>query len=103
MLRKFFAAKSKARDTEQKDMFFNEAEALAAVAQATPALQDGATGEDSCDAAVAVPAHQRLKRGRKPLDADLPRDVVRHELPESERVCPHDGYGRIAAGILWRR
>jgi len=91
MLRKFFAAKSEARGTEQKDMFFNEAEALAAVAQATPALQDGATGEDSDAAAVAVPAHQRLKRGRKPLDADLPRHIVRHELPESERVCPHDG------------
>ncbi len=91
LLRKFFAAKSEARGTEQKDMFFNEAEALAAVAQATPALQDGATGEDSDDAAVAVPAHKRIKRGRKPLDADLPRHIVRHELPESERVCPHDG------------
>ena len=91
MLRKFFAAKSEARGTEQKDMFFNEAEALAAVAQATPALQDGDAGEDSDAAAVAVLTHQRLKRGRKPLDADLPRHIVRHELPESERVCPHDG------------
>ena len=99
MLRKFFAAKSEARGTEQKDMFFNEAEALAAVAQATPALQDGATGEDSCDAAVAVPAHQRLKRGRKPLDADLPRHIVRHELPESERVCPHDGCALREIGV----
>ena len=91
MLRKLFAAKSEARGTEQKDMFFNEAEALAAVAQATSALEDGATGDDSDAAAVDVPAHKRLKRGRKPLDADLPRHVVRHELPESERVCPHDG------------
>ena len=47
MLRKFFAAKSEARGTEQKDMFFNEAEALAAAAQVTPALQDGVSGEDS--------------------------------------------------------
>ena len=99
MLRKFFAAKSEARGTEQKDMFFNEAEALAAVAQATPALQDGAAGEDSGDAAVAVPAHQRLKRGRKPLDADLPRHIVRHELPESERVCPHDGCALREIGV----
>ena len=88
ILRKFFAAKSEARGTEQKDMFFNEAEALAAATQATPALEDSAAGEDG---AVDVPAHKRLKRGRKPLDADLPRHVVRHELPESERVCPHDG------------
>ena len=99
MLRKFFAAKSEARGTEQKDMFFNEAEALAAAAQATPGLQDGAPGEDSDAAAVAVPAHQRLKRGRKPLDADLPRHIVRYELPESERVCPHDGCALREIGV----
>ena len=72
MMRKIFAAKSEARGTEQKDMFFNEAEALAAAAQATPALEDGAAGDD---AALDVAAHKRLKRGRKPLDADLPRHV----------------------------
>ena len=87
MLRKLFAAKSEVRGTEQKDMFFNEAEALAAAEQATPALDGSATDEDSLD----IAAHKRVKRGRKPLDADLPRHVVRHELPESERVCPHDG------------
>jgi len=32
MMRKIFAAKSEARGTDQKDMFFNEAEALAAAA-----------------------------------------------------------------------
>ena len=93
VLRKFFAAKSEARGAEQKDMFFNEAEALAAAAQATPALADGD------DAAVDVPGHKRLKRGRKPLDADLPRHVVRHELPESERMCPHDGAALREIGI----
>ncbi len=40
---------------------------------------------------VQVPAHRRVKPGRKPLDAALPREVIRHELPETERVCPHDG------------
>lgn len=91
MLRKLFAAKSEARGSEQNDMFFNEAEALAAAAQATPAVAD--------DAAVDVPAHTRLKRGRRPLDADLPRHVVRHELPESERVCPHDGAALQEIGV----
>ena len=51
------------------------------------------------DAAVDVPAHTRLKRGRRPLDADLPRHVVRHELPESERVCPHDGAALQEIGV----
>lgn len=84
-MRKIFAAKSEVSSQSQKDMFFNEAEALGA--QAQPAAQE----EDGKDEGIDVPAHKRAKRGRKPLDPALPRTVVRHELPESERVCPHDG------------
>jgi transposase len=84
-MRKIFAAKSEVSSQSQKDMFFNEAEALGA--QAQPAAQE----EDGKDEGIDVPAHKRAKRGRKPLDPALPRSVVRHELPESERVCPHDG------------
>jgi transposase len=46
-----------------------------------------------------VPAHQRTKRGRKPLDPALPRDVRRHELPEDQRVCPHDGAALREIGV----
>lgn len=81
--RQLFAAKSEVLGTHQKDMFFNEAEAEGATAQ--PA------GEEAGDDRVEVPAHKRAKRGRKPLDPALPREVVRHELPEDERTCPHDG------------
>ena len=84
-MRKIFAAKSEVSGQNQKDMFFNEAEALGG--QAQPAAQE----EDGKDEGIDVPAHKRAKRGRKPLDPALPRSVVRHELPESERVCPHDG------------
>ena len=83
-MRKLFAAKSEARGSEQKDLLFNEIETLAPVsvpAEVAP--------EDS----VEVPAHRRAKRGRKPLDAALPREVIRHELPEAERICPNDGRG----------
>ena len=48
---------------------------------------------------VEVPAHQRAKRGRKPLDPALPREVRRHELPEDERVCPHDGARLSEIGV----
>jgi transposase len=81
--RQLFAAKSEVLGTHQTDMFFNEAEAEGAAAQ--PA------GEEVDDDRVEVPAHKRTKRGRKPLDPALPREVVRHELPEGERTCPHDG------------
>jgi len=43
------------------------------------------------DETVTVPAYTRRKRGRKPLPAALPRLEVIHDLPEAERVCPHDG------------
>lgn len=90
--RQLFAAKSEAGATHQKDLFFNEAEALGAGAQ--PAHEDEAD-EKSID----VPAHKRAKRGRKPLDPALPRDVIRHELPESERFCPQDGAALQEIGV----
>lgn len=83
--RQLFAAKSEVSGLHQKDLFFNEAESLGTGSQ--PAVEEDAPDEDTVD----VPGHQRRKRGRKPLDPALPREVVRHELPESERVCPHDG------------
>jgi len=40
---------------------------------------------------VTVPAHTRIKRGRKKLPEALPRVDVIHELPDGDRHCPHDG------------
>lgn len=94
-MRKIFAAKSEVSSQDQKDMFFvfNEAEALGT--QAQPAAQE----EDSEDQGIDVPAHKRTKRGRKPLDPALPRTIVRHELPECDRACPHDGSALKEIGI----
>lgn len=88
--RQLFAAKSEVRGSEQRDLFLNEAEAAAtgsAPAQETEAEQS-----------IEVGAHERKKRGRKPLDPMLPREIVRHELPESERVCAHDGHTLVEIG-----
>jgi transposase len=89
--RQLFAARSEAGATHQKDLFFNEAEVEGR--QAQPA------GEESDDGKVEVPAHKRAKRGRRPLDPALPREVIRHELPENERVCPHDGAMLTEIGV----
>ena len=41
---------------------------------------------------VEVAGHTRHRRGKRaPLPEHLPRIDVVHELPESERLCPHDG------------
>jgi transposase len=82
--RQLFAAKSEQRGAHQRDLFFNEAEVLAPLATAPK---------------VRVPAHERIKRGRKPLDPALPREVIRYELPEEARVCPHDGSALKEIGV----
>jgi transposase len=84
-----FGASSEARHADQLGLF-NEAEALAPNADAIPAREDVP--------GTQVAAHTR-KRGRKPLDPNLPRDVVRHELPESERFCTHDGHALVEIGV----
>ena len=89
--RQLFDAKSEVSAAHQKDLFFNEAEAEGAHAQPAAEQTEGEL--------IEVPAHQRAKRGRKPLDAALPREVVRHELPEAERVCPHDGAALREIGV----
>ncbi|KVK81768.1 transposase [Burkholderia cepacia] len=84
-----FGAKSESRTSDQLGLF-NEAEALST--NATPAQ------DDTPDTTVA--AHTRKKRGhRKPLDPNLPREVVRHELPEAERFCAHDGHAFVEFGV----
>ena len=89
--RQLFAAKSEASSLHQKDMFFNEAE--------TEGMKAQPTVEENQANAVEVPAHKRSKRGRKPLDPALPREIVRHELPEAERVCPQDGAALREIGV----
>jgi len=85
--RELFGASSEVRVTDQRDFFFNEAEALA------PAADSEAKNK------VTVGAHQRVKRGRKPIDANIPREVVRVELPEAQRVCPVDGTALQEIGV----
>jgi transposase len=64
---------------------FNEAEALAKAAAAAPET-------------IKIPAHERKKRGRKKLAAELPRVEVVHDLPESEKVCAADGTALVRIG-----
>lgn len=86
--RELFGATSEARDAGQLGLF-NEAEALTASAQ--PAQEDVP--------GTKVAAHTRKKRGRKPLDPNLPREVVRHDLPEAERFCVNDGHALVEIGV----
>ena len=92
-LRRMYAARSEKSSVRSADLFFNEAEAE------SPATDAGVEAAVSGDAEVKVPAHTRRQGGRKPLSADLPRTVVRHELPVSERVCASDGAVLTEIGV----
>ena len=50
------------------------------------------------DDTVTVPEHTRRKRGRQKLPETLPRVDVLHDLPDDERVCPHDGHALTEMG-----
>ncbi|WP_010121840.1 hypothetical protein, partial [Burkholderia oklahomensis] len=66
--RRLFGAKSEARSADQRDLFLNEAEALAPTAATLPAQEED-------EAQTQVAGHARKKPGRKPLDPALPREV----------------------------
>jgi transposase len=57
---------------------FNEAEALVVAAASAPET-------------ITIPAHDRKKRGRRPLAASLPRVEIVHDIADDQKVCPNDG------------
>ena len=36
---------------------------------------------------ITVAAHSRARPGRRPLPADLPREIVVHDIPEQDKIC----------------
>lgn len=78
-----YAASSEKRSPDQIGLF-DEAEFDSGVLE--PVVDASGDGDE-----ITVAAHQRKKRGRKPLPDHLPRVDVIHELAEDERRCEHDG------------
>lgn len=57
---------------------------------------DGASAEIEADDVVAidtveVPAHTRSTKRRVSIPANIPRVDIVHDLPDDQKVCPHDG------------
>lgn len=93
LARRFGASSERVADAQLG--LFNEAEHDA----------EGADGDDddesSSDAeSVEVPAHRRTRPTRKPLNKDLPRVSVVHDLDEADKVCPHDGTALECIGTV---
>ena len=47
---------------------------------------------------VTVASHTRTPRGRRPLPAWMPREEIVHDLPEDQKICPHDGSALVEIG-----
>ncbi len=89
-----FAARSEKLSADQIRLF-DEAESETLLPSGADAASVDAEGEDG---SIDVPAHRRRRGQRKPLPASLSRVEIRHELPEHERCCPHDGRPLKAIG-----
>jgi transposase len=51
-------------------------------------IEEDQAPETTTDETTIVAAHQRQKNaGRKPLDENLPREEVLHDIPAEEKVC----------------
>lgn len=86
LLHRRFGANSEKYRSEQSDLF-NEAEVYAA--DFVEELDEEASvADDSVIAQTVTTSKSAKKPGRKPLPEALPRVVVLHELPESQRFCP---------------
>ena len=73
---KQFGASSEKGSADQI-ILFNEAEAE----------PDEHSGTDT---EVVIPSHTRKKQRRVSIPTDIPREEIIHDLPESEKICPHD-------------
>jgi transposase len=82
MLARRFGASSE-RVADGQLGLFNEAEELSAASDESAHETDG-------EHDVEIAAHTRRGK-RSPLPEHLPRIDIVHELPEAQRVCPHDG------------
>ncbi|WP_045857999.1 IS66 family transposase [Teredinibacter purpureus] len=78
-LHKKFSASSEKISPDQLGLF-NEAESLA---------EDVSTEDESVT--TTVKSHERECKPRVSIPDELPREDIIHDLPEEDKVCPHDG------------
>ena len=75
---KQFGASSKEISPQQN--FFSETEEV---------VKEEQTGKNT--ESVEMPAHTHKKKKRVSIPENIKREEIIHDLPESEKVCPHDG------------
>lgn len=82
ILAKRFGPSSEKADKRQLGLF-NEVEVATEGDKEEPAPEP--------ETSLSIPTQQRKKPGRRALPDYIDREEVLHDLPEEEKVCPHDG------------
>jgi len=92
LVRKFFGKRSEklTPEDESQGRLFNEAE------EGFGTVNDDDREKDT--PVTTVKAHERKKRGRKPIPDDLPREEIIHDVPDEEKRCPCCGKARPLIG-----
>jgi transposase len=71
---------------------FDEIEAAADAGEvAASVTEDSNENNNEDEPDVTVPAYTRKRGKRSKLPEDLPRRIVTIDVPDSEKICPHDG------------
>ncbi len=63
-----------------------------------PTAEESTASDSTATGAASQGTPKRKGHGRRPLPDNLPREVVRHELTEGERLCPCCGKLRMPIG-----
>jgi len=80
---KQFGASSEKQDIIQAEMVFTEAESIAE--------GDASADDETVEGEATTVAEHKRKKKRASIPKELPRVDVVHDLPDTEKFCPHDG------------
>lgn len=79
LTKRHFGTSSEKSGPQQPELF-NEAEVITEQAEAV----------EIAETTTTIAEHQRRKKKRISIPAELPRIEIIHDLPEAEKICPHD-------------
>ena len=88
MLSQKFGASSEKTSPDQYGLFNEAEDEVLAESNADASSEDPENPEET----ITVQTHQRATKPRVSIPDDLPREDILYDIPEEEKVCPHDGH-----------
>lgn len=86
-----FGPSTEKYSVDQRDLFFDEAEALLDQLEAESAGEEDLGGDEPTASPVTTPVKRRTRGGRAALPPEMPRVDVVHDLNDDQKHCHGDG------------